>query len=310
MCLVSYRSPLNRVAGAMSFDTFREVIDSLPDLGKVPLQGLGEPLLAPELTKMVRYATERGIRIGFNTNGTLLRGAVVGSLIEAGLSWLHISLDGATAHTYERIRRGSDFARVRRNIAGLVATKERLHSATPDITIVFVAMRNNVAELPGLVRLAHQLGVTRVWAQNLSHSFSDTDPAGEYEQIRAFTADESLWHDPDPRVLEVFDAAGMLAEDLGIELRLPSLTPEAPERRPTGTPGCWWPSKSAYITHDGKVQPCCMVMGSDRAQLGELNSASFAEVWHGDAYQELRAGLMSAIPPTICAGCALYRGVA
>ncbi len=106
--------------------------------------------------------------------------------------------------------------------------------------------------------------------QNLSHAFDDTDPFGDYADIRRFTEEEALWADAEPRMRSASSTvAREEAERRGVELRLPRL--EQPERAPRapGTPGCHWPSESAYVTHDGRVQPCCMVMGADRAVLGD-----------------------------------------
>ena len=52
-------------------------------------------------------SASRGIRVGFNTNATLLTRARAERLVVAGLDWLCISLDGATAATYESIRDGA-----------------------------------------------------------------------------------------------------------------------------------------------------------------------------------------------------------
>src|SRR5205823_7743143 len=128
----------------------------------------------------------RGIDTGFNTNGSLLIPERAEALIRAGLAWLHVSLDGATAATYESIRDGGAFDRVCENLRSLIAVKRRLGTSRPRVEMVLVAMRRNVAELPELVRLAAGLGVARLHVQNLSHSFSDTDPAGAYGEIRAF----------------------------------------------------------------------------------------------------------------------------
>jgi MoaA/NifB/PqqE/SkfB family radical SAM enzyme len=35
---------------------FKRVVDEIPNLEKVTLQGLGEPLLAPDLFRMIEYA--------------------------------------------------------------------------------------------------------------------------------------------------------------------------------------------------------------------------------------------------------------
>ncbi|MDQ3822908.1 MAG: radical SAM protein [Actinomycetota bacterium] len=311
MCLVRYRPKLGRRSGAMCFHTFKELVDALPDLEKLTLQGLGEPLLAPDIFEMIEYAAGRGIRLGFNTNGTFLTPAVSERLVRAGVDWLHVSLDGATAETYEAIRDGSDFGLVRRNVIALVEAKRRLGADRPTLQLVFVAMRRNVRELPALVRLAGEWGVESVWVQNLSHSFGDTDPAGAYRPIRDFAADEALWSGADRRVAErTFAAARTVADELGVELRLPRLEEPPPRPRVEGEPGCHWPFESAYVTHDGVVQPCCMVMGSDRAGLGRLDDHRFETIWAGEAYKDFRLALTGdARPPDVCAGCSLYRRV-
>lgn len=310
MCLVRYRPKLGRRSGAMCFHTFRELVDALPRLEKLTLQGLGEPLLAPDFFRMVEYATARGIRTGFNTNGTFLTAAASERLVRAGVDWLHISLDGATKETYEAIRDGADFGVVTRNIRELVLTRERLGASCPTVQLVFVAMRRNLAELPALVRLAAEWGVESVWVQNLSHSFGDTDPSGSYMEIRRFADREALWQGEYARAESVFERAGALGRRLGVELRLPRLRePEQPPPLPGGV-GCHWPFEGAYVTHEGKVQPCCMVMGADRAVLGDLEGAGFEQIWTSEPYEEFRAGLRpGGEPPTVCEGCSLYRRV-
>jgi radical SAM protein with 4Fe4S-binding SPASM domain len=311
MCLVRYRPPVDRVTGTMGLDAFCRLVDDLPTLERVTLQGLGEPLLVPHLDDMVAYAAERGIDTGFNTNGTLLTPARAERLVRAGLAWLHISVDGATAETYESIRDGARFERVRQGVAAIVEAKRRLGSGRPDVRIVFVAMRRNHQELVALVRLAAQWGVEKVWVQNLSHSFSDTEFAGidaEYAPIREFTAAEALWAE-ETAAEASFVAAREAAARLGVELRLPRLDEPPAPPRPPGTPGCTWPFESAYVTHDGAVQPCCMVMGVERAVLARLDDGPFPELWRGDGYTRFRQALLSGDPPDVCQGCSLYRGV-
>ncbi|HYY74811.1 MAG TPA: radical SAM protein [Gaiellaceae bacterium] len=311
MCLVRYRPKLGKAEGAMPFATFKSILDRLPTLERVTLQGLGEPLLAPDLFRMIEYAAARGIRMGFNTNGTLLTRDKAERLVRAGLDWLHISLDGATAPTYEGIRHGSDFERVRANVLELVRTMRQLDKEKPTLSLVFVAMRRNIGELPELVRLTAAWGVGQLFVQNLSHSFGDTDPAGTYRDIREFAASEALWAEEDKAEAEKsFAAARALAARLGVELRLPRIEQPPKRPRPAGSPGCHWPFGSAYVTHDAKVQPCCMVMGSDRAVLGDLARDDITAVWQGEAYEEFRRRLLSDDnPPDVCRDCSLYRGV-
>jgi radical SAM protein with 4Fe4S-binding SPASM domain len=257
---------------------------------------------------MIEYASARGVRMGFNTNATLLTRAKAERLVDGGLSWLCVSLDGATAATYEGVRDGASFERVRANVLGLIEVMAHRNATTPDLSLVFVAMRRNVDELPAVVRLAAQWGIGKVRVQNLSHSFSDTDPAGRFREIREFTAAEALWRRPDDRSAEWFGHARDAATALGVDLRLPELE-DPPARRSAGTPGCAWPWTDVYITHDGKVEPCCMVMGSERATLGDLTLQDFPTVWAGEPYVAFRRALTTEHPPAVCEGCSMYRGV-
>jgi radical SAM protein with 4Fe4S-binding SPASM domain len=308
MCLVSYRPKIGKRDGALDYERFRGIVDGLPQLERVTLQGLGEPLLSPHLTDMVAYAAARGIAVGFNTNAQLLTPERSRELVEAGVAWMHVSVDGATAATYERIRSGARFARLERHVPALTAAAGRRGDGGPELCLVFVAMRRNIRELPDVVRLAARWGVPSVRVQNLSHSFDDTDPSGSYAEIRRYAADEALFTADDLGLARAaFAEAAAAAEELGLALRLPRLDAApapGPQRR-----GCEWPWTSAYVTHTGDVQPCCMVMGSERATLGDIRSRSFAEVWRGRAYRAFRRRLESDDPPDVCRGCSLYRGV-
>jgi radical SAM protein with 4Fe4S-binding SPASM domain len=187
------------------------------------------------------------------------------------------------------------------NLAGLAQVKQELASATPWIRVVFVSMRDNVADLPELARLLARIGVDELRVQNLSHDFADTDPAGAYGEIRQFTAGQALWTEEDTaQARSAFAAAARVAASTGLKLRVPALTD-------VGGGNCTWPWDAAYVTSAGLVQPCCMVMGDDRIVLGDLNRSSFAEIWYGDAYEDFRGRLDSADPPEVCRGCALYR---
>ncbi|HEX6873224.1 MAG TPA: radical SAM protein, partial [Micromonosporaceae bacterium] len=315
MCLVRYRPPVNKVDGAFDAGLLTRLLAELPGLRRLTLQGLGEPLLHPGLIEMVRQAHERGIQVGFNSNATLLTPARSRALVAAGLDWLHVSVDGATAATFDRIREGAQLPTVLANLRGLVAAKREANRDTPWIRVVFVAMRRNVTELPDLVGLLADIGVSELRVQNLSHDFTDTDPAGAYQEIRRYAEEESLWHG-DPAAMAAFDAARTAAAAAGLSLRLPEPI-AAPVRlgadaldasAEPGRPGCTWPWEAAYITSRGVVQPCCMVMGDDRVALGDLREQSFAEVWASQAYLLFRSQLKSGPAPPVCRGCALYQG--
>src|SRR3954468_6676009 len=309
MCLVRYAPAVGRREGALAYEDFLALVDSLPDLQRLTLQGLGEPLLSPHLLEMIRYAAARGVHVGFNTSGVLLPAGVPRRVVGPGRSHVHVSLDGATAATYEDVRHGTglaprpgQFERVVANLGALLAA--RGEARRPRVIVVFVAMRRNVGELEALVDLAAELGVDEVWVQNLSHVFSDTAPAGRYDEIRRYAVAEALFADPETAAAAgaIFARAAARAAERGLKLRLPDL-------RESAAGSCSWPWDGAYVTHRGHVQPCCMVMGSDRATLGRLAEQSFPEVRSGPAYRRFRRALLTDDPPEVCAGCSEYRGV-
>jgi radical SAM protein with 4Fe4S-binding SPASM domain len=305
MCMVAYREPVGRVSGAMPLPVFRRLLDELP-LRRLTLQGLGEPLLSPDLLAMVELARARDIECGFNTNGTLLTPSRAGDLVDAGVSWVHVSVDGATRSTYESIRIGARFERVVEHVAALVDARRSRGSDRPEISLVTVLMRRNAAELVRLVELAGQCGVDEVWVQALSHSFEDVAAAPGFAGIRAFTAAEAMWDDP--RADGYVAAARAAAARHGLRFRAPGRGGD-PGPRPAGTPGCDWPWRAAYVRHDGGVQPCCMLMGEDREILGSVATDDFASVWHGEPYRRFRSALLGDEPPAVCRGCSLYRGL-
>jgi radical SAM protein with 4Fe4S-binding SPASM domain len=308
MCLVSYRPALGRTA-SMSFDTFRALLDDLPDVRVVTLQGLGEPLMAPDLFRMIDYCKSRKISCGFNSNATLLTRRLSERVVKAGVDWLHVSLDGATKETYEFVRDQSNWEVVERNVNTLVETMRARGATRPQLSLVMVLMRNNFRDLPAVVQRAADWGIPRVRAQNLSHDFSDA-PRETYASIASFVEDQAVVGLPDEELEPVLREAREVAAQTGVSLRLPRMQETRPAARVDGVEvGCDWPWRSAYVTHDGTVQPCCMVMGSDRAKLGSLKEASFAEIWEDEPYREFREGLINGKPHAVCRGCSEYRGV-
>ena len=307
MCIVRYQPAFPRSA-SMTFERFRSLFDALPEVEEVVLQGIGEPLLAPDLVAMVEYASARGAFVEFNSNATLLTRAMGERLLDAGLGALHFSLDGATPETYEAIRDQAKFEVVEHNITGFVELMRERGAERPRLSLVTVLMRRNLHELPGIVERAAAWGIPELFVQNLSHDFSDAPPAA-FEAIADYVAAESVTT-LEPGVLEAaYEAAREAAARTGVTLRLPALADRTTALEFEGTPiGCDWPWQGAYSTYDGEVLPCCMVMGPARVSLGHLEQQSFVDVWEGERFREFRRGLVNGEPHAVCRGCSLYRG--
>src|SRR4051812_43096811 len=171
MCSIQFRQdgPPHGPPAFMDLAAFTRLIDGFGSLEELHLQGLGEPMMHPRFFEMVAYAADKGIRVTTNSNLTLLNARRAELAIRSGLDRLHVSLDGATAATYERIRKRAHFDRVERNIQLLLEARARLGSDWPHLSMVMVIMRQNLHELPDLVRLAHRWSMENVFVQHLAH---------------------------------------------------------------------------------------------------------------------------------------------
>lgn len=148
--------------GDLAPATFDALAPTFPHLEALVLSGIGEPLLHPGLEEFIRRARRAMPAagwIGFQTNGLLLDEARALALVRAGLDRICLSLDAVSPATFRRLREGGEVGAVDRGLAALsraeAATGRRLAKG-----IEFVAMRDNVAELPEVIRWAARRGAT------------------------------------------------------------------------------------------------------------------------------------------------------
>jgi MoaA/NifB/PqqE/SkfB family radical SAM enzyme len=309
MCPIQFRGDGPPGPSAfMDFDTFRQLVDQFGALDELHLQGLGEPLLHPRFVDMVRYASARGVLVSTNTNMTVMTPELAAACVASGLRAVAVSLDGADAAVYEAIRVRARLHKVLRNLRRLMAARAASGGALPEVSLVAVAMRRNLDQLPALVRLAHAEGVPALSVQHLCHDFSEAGLPRRYLPMRAFIDAETLLGEEPSRVAQVFDAARAEACRLGVTLRLPRLAPRLHGPDVPGRERCDWPWRGAYISYDGRAMPCCMVSTPDRINFGDMAAEGVARVWGNARYRQFRARLSSASPPDVCASCALYRG--
>lgn len=307
MCPVQFRAdgPPHGPLAFMAFDTFRRLLDEMPALEELHLQGLGEPLMHPRFFEMVRLAHARGVRVSTNTNLTLLSRRRARECVESGLAELHASLDGAHAETFERIRRRARFDKVTRHLRELLEVRRALGAATPRVRLVMVAMRDNLHELPDVVELAAELGIGELFVQHLCHDFGEESLPLAYAPMRRFVDEQSLLHEDVARIETCFGRARERAAACGLDLRLPRTRPVAGSK----VGRCGWPWRGPYISYSGDAMPCCMVATPDRANLGNMAEHGVAAVWGGERYGAFRAALASDSPPAVCRSCAVYNGV-
>lgn len=151
----------------MSWELFTSLIDQYPNITRVVLHGIGEPMLVKDLAQRVKYLKDRRIYVLFNTNGTLLTKANGRALIEAGLDELRVSLDAAEAEVFQMVRGKDFFDKIVANVKNFTAMQRQMNAAKPRVSLWLTGLRETVDQLPNFVRLAHSIGVGEVYLQRL-----------------------------------------------------------------------------------------------------------------------------------------------
>lgn len=299
-CRMCHRTilPLSKV-GELSFNDFKKIVDPLlPYLASVWLQGQGEPFLCSDIFKMIRYLKRRYVYVNTVTNGTLLSEDVCKEIVSSGLDEVAVSLDGATAETYERIRVGADFEEVTRNVQRLTSTVGHSNRKKMKVAAFSVAMRNNFHELPDLVTLVHRLGVKYLWVQDVQFQQLDAGLATKEESLRAIAEQ----NDGEKGQIEQFlKTALQLARKYDLQLLTyggKSVFDRLYITRKLAK--CIWPWTSAYITWDGFVSPCCI---PSTYFCGNVFEEPFKKIWNNEKYHSFRRQMKSARFPYQCINC-------
>jgi hypothetical protein len=110
----------------------------------VRFTGWGEPLLHPALGDLAAIFKREGVRLKIYTNGLALTERLMDRLVELEVDDLQFSLQGLTPAQYARNRVGSDWGRLRRNVA--MAAERRGPRAKPFLSVLTSALADELAE--------------------------------------------------------------------------------------------------------------------------------------------------------------------
>ncbi|MCD6537480.1 radical SAM protein [Candidatus Bathyarchaeota archaeon] len=141
----------------LSTDEAKQTIDILSKLAGVGLPALsfsgGEPLAREDFFDIVSYAKKRIPYLSLASNGTLITKDNAKRLRDAGIDYVEISLDGASAATHDWFRGiPGAFERTMEGIKNCI--EEGI-----DTCIATVIHRQNIAEIEKILNLADELGV-------------------------------------------------------------------------------------------------------------------------------------------------------
>jgi len=290
MCSVSDWPKYTR-ARDMTFEEYMHLIDEQYGLIEIKLQGLGEPLMGKCYFEMIQYARKNHIWVRTVTNASLLHiKENYKNLIDSDVSELLVSIDGATKKTFEKIRRGSNFEKVKENCITLNHYAENINKKRTRMwTLV---QRDNFHELEDMVILSAKLGFERMTfsldVENQAWSEENREKIKDYNKRSNFNMEYGL---------ELVE----LGKNEGVEVTFWLTNEKFESIDPSKL--CPWPFERALISSDMRIVPCCMIANPEIYELGDSNK--LLELWNGKTYQEFRKNHINGNIPDICCDCYL-----
>lgn len=139
-CVMCPHSEMTRPKGTMEIDTFHRLIDEIKGRAEiVNLYGVGESLLVKNFFDYCAYAKGAGLTTCLSTNATVITPKITEKLVDCGLDFLILAVDGASQATYEQIRVGGEFEKTIAKCKLLLQEKIR-KNASLNICLQIISM--------------------------------------------------------------------------------------------------------------------------------------------------------------------------
>ncbi|HSV97127.1 MAG TPA: radical SAM/SPASM family putative metalloenzyme maturase [Spirochaetota bacterium] len=148
--------------GDLSRAHFASLEECMGGLDALVLNGIGEPLLHPDLEYFIGRAGSlmpAHSWVGFQTNGFLLDQRRADSIMGAGARRVCVSVDAVSAKTFSAVRGVGDPSVVGSALAALARAAGEQGRGDFMPGIEFVAMRENIVELPAVMEWGARLGI-------------------------------------------------------------------------------------------------------------------------------------------------------
>lgn len=146
---------MTRKVGFMDLDLVKGIILEMSQHKRTMLRivGLGEPALHPDLKEILAYAKNHKLVTEFTTNGSIFHFLTLEEIIDSGISYLGISIDGYDERSYQKRRVGGNYKELRDKVEQLYKAKKLLNAERPIIAIRNVAFKNDSQEKLDAYRL-------------------------------------------------------------------------------------------------------------------------------------------------------------
>ncbi len=123
--------------GKMNYEMFKNIVDQAEgNVQFLSLASRGEPLLCPDIDKMLDYTRDKFYNLKINTNAYNLNEKLAHTILKSGVKTLVFSVDAADKKLYEKLRVHGKFEKVYDNIKRFIEIKNKHYSNSKIITRV------------------------------------------------------------------------------------------------------------------------------------------------------------------------------
>lgn len=278
---------LARTKGMLKYKDYQVILEKIaPYAVEVSLHNWGEPLLNKDIFAIIEDTSRRGIATNMSSNLSVEKDRIGDQLIEAGLEYLIVSLDGITQDVYSQYRVRGELELVMDNLRSIIDAKKRRGGKKPLVEWQFLVFKHNEHQVAAAEELAKKIGVDRFRLRAPGFPLGDYKLKARPEQLAA----EEKWMPTNPAYWELHPG----------QLRKEGFLWDEP---------CYYLYRSMTVNPGGGVAACCIVY-KERQDFGNLLTQDLAEIWNSERYQRSRA-LFGPNPTdtagTICDGCFLFK---
>jgi MoaA/NifB/PqqE/SkfB family radical SAM enzyme len=166
---------LTRPPAFMDPALFERAFDEAgPYLLTASLWGWGEPLLHPQLRRILAAARRHPVATLLSTNGQpLADAAVIDAILAHPPTHLIVALDGLTDEANRRYRRGAALAPAIEGVSRLAAAKRASGQALPVLHLRYTVMEHNARDVARVADFAREAGFDGLTMRSLVIAASD-----------------------------------------------------------------------------------------------------------------------------------------
>ena len=271
----------------LDVNAFKNTLNELGSLGvkSIMYAGEGEPFLHKDIAEIVNSTKVVGIDVAITTNAVLFNEYLAENILE-NVSWIKVSINGATNRTYSKIHRTQpeDFDKVIKNMR-YAARLRKNNKYNCTLGMQLILLPENYKEVEPLSKIAKDIGMDYLVVKPYSqHPLSKTQKYRNIKYNKYLGLSEKLKKLNDKNFNVIFRLHTMKKWDESLRtykhcLALP-----------------FW----AYIDAGGNVWACSIYLTKKEFCLGNIYKNTFQQVWESEKRKKLLKWVESKLDSDKC----------